>query len=90
MRAVLDSFDGVAFDNLAWGSHWDVDPRDVAAPTLLLVRRVGQAVPSRPRTLVRRPDPALRARAILPGTAHLDVIDGQWPAVLTGLLAIWD
>ena len=35
MRVVLDSFDGSAFDNLAWGAVWDVDPRDVAAPTLL-------------------------------------------------------
>ena len=35
MRAVFASADGYVFDNLAWGGIWDVDPSDVAAPTLL-------------------------------------------------------
>ena len=26
---------------------------------------------------------------ILPGAGHVDVIDGHWPDVLAGLLAIW-
>jgi pimeloyl-ACP methyl ester carboxylesterase len=35
MRVVLGRLDGSVFDNLAWGGVWDVDPRDVVAPSLL-------------------------------------------------------
>ena len=35
MRVVLDNLDGYTFDNLAWGATWDVDPREVVAPSLL-------------------------------------------------------
>ena len=54
MRVFLPNIDGMAFDNLAWGARWDVDPADVVAPTMLLVRGVGSVVPARPRTLVCR------------------------------------
>ena len=66
MRVVLDSFDGFAFDNLAWGATWDVDPGDVAAPTMLWYGELDTPLPARPRTLVRRPDTRLRAGR-LPG-----------------------
>ena len=36
IRVVLQNVDGSTFDNLSWGVRWDVEPRDVAAPTLLL------------------------------------------------------
>ena len=35
LRVVLANVDGSALDNLAWGASWDVDPRDVAVPTML-------------------------------------------------------
>jgi pimeloyl-ACP methyl ester carboxylesterase len=89
MRAVLDSFDGVAFDNLAWGAHWDVDPRDVAAPTLLWYGESDRPCPpAHGRWYADRI--ANSELVILPGSAHLDVIDGHWPEVLMGLLAIWE
>ena len=88
MRVVLDSFDGVALDNLAWGAAWDVDPRDVAAPTLLWYGESDRPCPpAHGRWYADRI--ANSELVILPGARHLDVIDGHWPEVLSGLLAIW-
>jgi pimeloyl-ACP methyl ester carboxylesterase len=89
LRVVFDNGDGSAFDNLAWGASWDVDPRDVAVPTVLWY---GES---------DKPCPLAHGRwyadrivgselNILPGAGHLDVIDGHWADVLTGLLAIWE
>ena len=36
--------DGSFRDNLAWGAAWDIDPRDVAAPTRLWYGELGYAV----------------------------------------------
>jgi pimeloyl-ACP methyl ester carboxylesterase len=89
MRVVLDSFDGVAFDNLAWGASWDVDPGDVEAPTLLWYGESDKPCPpAHGRWYADRiADSDL---VIYPGEGHLDVIDGHWPDVLTGLLGIWE
>ncbi len=48
MRVVLDNLDGYVFDNLAWGGIWDVDPRDVEAPSLLWYGEVDEHCPPPP------------------------------------------
>ena len=89
MRVVLDNFDGFVLDNLAWGASWDVDPHDVAAPTLLWYGEMDRPCPpTHGRWYADRI--AESELVILPGAGHLDVIDGHWPDVLRGLLAIWD
>ena len=88
MRVVLDSLDGAVLDNLAWGAGWDVDPRDVVAPTLLWYGESDTPCPpAHGRWYADRI--AGSELVILPGDRHLDVIDGHWPEVLSGLLAIW-
>ena len=89
IRVVLGNLDGSVRDNLAWGAAWDVDPRDVAAPTLLWYGESDTPCPpAHGRWYADRI--AGSELVILPGAGHVDVIDGHWPDVLTGLLAIWD
>ena len=45
MRIVKGNLDGYTFDNLAWGDAWDVDPRDVVAPTLLFFGTADERCP---------------------------------------------
>ena len=88
MRVFLTNFDGMVFDNLAWGATWDIDPADVAAPTLLWYGESDLACP--PAHGGWYADRIADARlVILPGERHLDVIDGHWPEVLAGLCSIW-
>ena len=88
MRVVLDGFDGFAFDNLAWGATWDVDPRDVATPTLLWYGEVDQhCPPAHGRWYADRISGS--ELVILPGEGHLAVADTHWPEVLAGLIRIW-
>jgi pimeloyl-ACP methyl ester carboxylesterase len=89
LRVVLANGDGSAFDNLAWGASWDVDPRDVVAPTLLWYGELDTPCP--PAHGRWYADLIANSElVILPGDGHLDVIDGHWPDVLTRLLAIWE
>lgn len=88
MRVFLANFDGMAFDNLAWGATWDVDPGDVAAPTLLWYGESDQACPPTHGRWYAERIPNVEL-VVLPGERHLDAIDGHWPDVLTGLMAIW-
>ena len=87
LQAVLANTDGYVFDNLAWGRAWDVDPRDVTAPTLL---RYGDkdedTPPAHGRWYAERIGNS--ELVIAPGDTHLDVIDGHWPEVLAGLLRL--
>jgi pimeloyl-ACP methyl ester carboxylesterase len=88
MQVVLDNLDGPVFDNLSWGATWDVDPGDVATPTLLWYGESDTPCP--PAHGRWYADRILGSElVILPGAAHVDVIDGHWPEVLSGLLAIW-
>ena len=88
MRVVLDSFDGIGLRQPGVGSPWDVDPRDVAAPTLLWYGESDTPCPpAHGRWYADRI--AGSELVIFPGEAHLDVIDGHWPEVLAGLLGIW-
>lgn len=89
MRVVMHSFNGSAFDNLAWGATWDIDPRDVAVPTLLWYGESDKPChPAHGRWYADRI--AGSELVILPGESHLDVIDGHWLDVLMGLLAVWE
>jgi pimeloyl-ACP methyl ester carboxylesterase len=83
-----DSPNGFAFDNLAWGATWDIDPRDVASPTLLWYGELDKPCPH-PHGQWYADRIAGSELVILPGETHLDVVDGHWPEVLAGLLRIW-
>lgn len=88
LRVVLDSLEGDVFDNLAWGATWDVDPRDVAAPTLLWYgERDRHCPPAHGQWYANRIADA--ELVVFPGEVHLDVIDAHWPEVLAGLLRVW-
>lgn len=89
LRVVLDNVDGSTFDNLAWGASWDIDPRDVATPTMLWYGELDTPCPpAHGRWYADRI--AGSELVVLPGEGHMDVIDGHWPDVLTGLLAVWE
>ena len=88
-QLVLGNPDGYIFDNLAWGGRWDMDPRGVNAPTLLLYgtqdtrcSHVGHGGWYADR--IRETE-----MVELQGETHFDVIDGHWREVLEGLLRIW-
>lgn len=85
MTLVLNCLDGYVNDNLAWGGTWDVDPADVAVPTVLWdadgdgarhVRWYAERI-------------AGSELVIFSGEGHLDVCDLHWPEVLAGLLRVW-
>jgi len=89
LRVVLANVDGSTFDNLAWGARWDVDPRDVATPTLLWYGEMDTPCPpAHGRWYADRI--AGSELVVFPGEGHMDVIDRHWPDVLGGLLAIWE
>jgi pimeloyl-ACP methyl ester carboxylesterase len=88
LRAVQDRPDGFAFDNLAWGATWDIDPREVATPTLLWYGELDKPCPhAHGQWYADRITGS--ELVILPGEGHLDVVDGHWPEVLAGLVRIW-
>lgn len=87
MRVVAGGLDGSTFDNIAWGARWDVDPRDVAAPTLLWYGEGDMKCPLDHGRWYADRIPGAEL-VVLPG-GHVDVIDGHWPEVLSGLLRIW-
>jgi pimeloyl-ACP methyl ester carboxylesterase len=89
IRVVMDSADGVTFDNLAWGARWDVDPSDVVAPTLLWYGGADEPCPPAHGLWYADRIPGSEL-VMIPGARHLDVIDGHWPEVLAGLLRIWE
>lgn len=85
MTVVLDGFDGYVSDNLAWGSTWDIDPREVVAPTVVWDadrdgarhgRWYAEQIPGSELVL-------------FPGEGHLDVCDGHWREVLETVLRVW-
>jgi pimeloyl-ACP methyl ester carboxylesterase len=88
VREVLDNLDGYAFDNLAWGATWDVNPQEVVAPSLLWYGADDVHCP--PTHGQWFADRIAGSRLIIfPGGGHFDVIDAHWPEVLAGLLRIW-
>ena len=88
MRVVLGGLDGYVFDNLAWGGIWDLDPRDVVAPSLLWYGELDAGQP--PAVGQWYADRIAGSHlTVIPGEGHLDVCDTHWPEVLAGLLRIW-
>ena len=87
--ALQASFDGYAFDNIAMGGPWDIDPGEVSVPTTLWYGS-GDAIC--PIDLYGRwyaeriPGAEL---IVLPSPGHLDTCEGHWPEVLDGLLRSW-
>ena len=90
IRVVLQNVEGLRVRQPRLGSPWDVDPRDVAAPTLLWYGELDTPCPPAHGRWVREPVRRTRFLVILPGEGHVDVIDSHWPDVLTRLLALWD
>jgi pimeloyl-ACP methyl ester carboxylesterase len=87
---VLANPAGYIDDNIAWGGDWDVQPHEVAAPTLLVygTRDTRCSHDGHGRWYADR----IRGSELieLQGAAHFEVIDGHWPEVLAGLLEWWD
>ena len=81
LRTVEDSPHGFAFDNLAWGATWDIDPRDIVSPTLLWYGELDKPCPhAHGQWYADRI--AGSELVILPGEGHLDVVDGTGPRSL--------
>ena len=75
MNVVLGCLDGYVNDNLAWGGTWDVDPADVAAPTVLW-----DADGDGARHVRWYADQIAGSELVIfPGEGHLDVCDRHWP-----------
>ncbi len=89
MQVVQANRDGYLFDNLAWGATWDVDPREVAAPTLLFYGTVDTHCPAERDGRWYADGIAGSELVVIPSTDHFDVIDAHWPEVFQGLLRIW-
>ena len=88
LAEVVAGLDGLAFDNLAWGGRWDVDPRAVGAPTLLWYGDTDVLVPlSHGRwyaDLVTGAELTVHG-----GEGHAELCSGHWEEQLTGLLGHW-
>jgi len=89
MAVVQQNFDGYVFDNVAWGAAWDVDPRDVVAPALLLYGTDDAHCSADLHGRWYAERIASSELVVVPSAGHIDAIDGHWPEVLAGLLRIW-
>jgi pimeloyl-ACP methyl ester carboxylesterase len=84
LRDALQSFDGFARDNVAWGGDWDIDPASLGAPVWLWYGQLDRSVPpSHGRWLADRiPNARLTIR---PGTDHGEAIFEYWDDMLATL-----
>ena len=88
LALVIDRPDGYALDNLAWGGAWDVNPTDVAVPTMLWYGDADREIPASYGRWYHECIDGSQL-VMIPDEAHLDVIDGHWPEILAGLLHTW-
>jgi pimeloyl-ACP methyl ester carboxylesterase len=80
--------DGCAFDSLAWGGAWDIDPRDVAAPTTLWYGADDVSCPpAHGEWYAERI--AGSDLVVFPGEGHVELARNHWNEELAGLLARW-
>jgi pimeloyl-ACP methyl ester carboxylesterase len=86
---VATRLDGLAFDNLAWGGRWDVDPRDVRTPTALWYGDVDVLVPAAHGRWYAERIPGAHL-TVHPGEGHAEVCSSHWGEQLEELLALWD
>jgi pimeloyl-ACP methyl ester carboxylesterase len=89
VREVQRNLDGDVFDNLAWGGTWDVDPRDVRAPSILWYGTVDMHTAHDTHGRWYADRIAGSELVVVPSRGHIEVIDGHWPEVLADLLRIW-
>jgi pimeloyl-ACP methyl ester carboxylesterase len=89
MAILQENLDGYVADNVACGARWDVDPRDVVPPTLLLFGTVDAHCSADVHGQWYADRIAGAELQVIPSIGHIDVIDGHWPEVLAGLLRIW-
>lgn len=84
LRDALQSYDGYARDNVAWGGHWDIDPAHLRVPTWLWYGESDRMVPpSHGRWLAQRiPDARL---VIRPSRGHGGTIFAHWDDMLAVL-----
>ncbi len=85
LREVSARLDGLAFDNLAWGGTWDVDPRDVTAPVYLWYGAEDVMVPSTHGRWYAERLPRAEL-TVHPGENHADVCSTHWAEQLRALL----
>jgi pimeloyl-ACP methyl ester carboxylesterase len=85
VMGAADGLDGLAFDNLAWGTTWDVDVREVAARTLLWYGDADVACPVGHGQWY-----AERIRGsqltVYPGEGHSDVCSNHWSEQLAAVM----
>jgi pimeloyl-ACP methyl ester carboxylesterase len=88
IQALLDSFEGYAFDLLAWGGTWDVDPSDVKAATTLWYGAEDAVCPPRHgQWLADRITGS--TLVVLPGADHMEACMGHRSDIFAALLADW-
>jgi len=84
LRDALQSYDGYARDNVAWGADWDIDPAHLRVATWLWYGDLDRIVaPSHGAWLAARiPDARLEIRA---GKGHAGTIFEHWDDMLATL-----
>jgi len=87
---VLANPGGYVDDNIAWGGAWDVDPDQVAAPTVLWYGTEDTRCSHDGHGRWYADRIAGAELVVLPGAAHFEVIDGHWPEVFGELMRIWN
>ena len=86
---ILANQAGYVDDNIAWGGDWDIEPRHVAAPTLLWYGTEDSRCSHDGHGfwyMSHIPGAQLHA---FDGDAHFEVIDGHWPDFFAGLDRVW-
>jgi pimeloyl-ACP methyl ester carboxylesterase len=89
IAAVRSNLAGYVFDNVAWGVDWDVDVREVEAPTLLFYGTGDKPCAPELHGAWYADRIGGAELIVIESPGHIDVIDGHWPEVLAGLLRIW-
>jgi pimeloyl-ACP methyl ester carboxylesterase len=85
---VAARLDGCAFDNLAWGGTWDIDPSEVVAPTTLWYGEADVICPpAHGEWYAERIEGA--ELVVLPREGHVEICTNHWSEELTALLDRW-
>jgi pimeloyl-ACP methyl ester carboxylesterase len=83
-RDALQSYDGYARDNVAWGGQWDIDPGDLQVPTWLWYGESDRIVPPSHGHWLEQHIPGARLM-IRPGKGHGGTIFEHWDDMLATL-----
>jgi pimeloyl-ACP methyl ester carboxylesterase len=87
--ALQANLDGYAFDNIAWGGPWDIDPSEVRVPTTLWYGTGDRICPIDlyGQWYSSRIEGSQLIAIQSPG--HVDTCEGHWPEVFDELLRTW-